>query len=239
MPPANRELSVCSGIATGKLSTPCCPFKRRQYEKHSGWNVQLESSVCWWILALHGLQPRPVPTSLSLPPTVVTYSDGEGSAKGGLGICIFQPGTGRRPQAAFMEVPEEVRRMWPMQEGRSAKADIFEIEGVGPSATVTTWPQLIEGCPWLHFIDHQGTQMCLVRGSGNSRNGDVIAGLTWTAVQKTQSWFWMERVMSESNPIDGVSRGRKAGPCLEVEECRLPRVLLRDLRQKGLREGFF
>ena len=215
------------------------PIKRRQYEKHSSWNVPLDSAVSWWISALKDLTPRPVPTSLSLPPTVITYSDGEGSSKGGLGICIFQPGTGRRPRAAFMQIPNEVRRIWRMQEGRSAKADIFEIEGVGPLAIATTWPTVIQGCPWLHFIDHQGAQMCLVRGSGNSRNGDVIAGLTWTAVQNTQSWLSMERVMSESNPIDGVSRGRVDGPWQYVEEYQLPRLLLQDLRREGRREGLF
>lgn len=88
------------------------------------------------------------------------------------------------------------------------------------------------------FIDHQGAQMCLVRGSGNSRNGDVIPGLTWTAVQATQSWLWIERVMSESNPIDGVSRRKKDGPWQCVEECRLPRDLFRALRE-GRREGRF
>ena len=167
-------------------------------------------------------------------PTVTVMAPKQGD-----GICSFQLGTGKRPRAAFMEIPTEVRRMWRMQEGRSSKADIFEIEGVGPLAIATTWPMLIQGRPWLHFIDHQGAQMCLVRGSGNSRNGDVISGLTWTAVQATQSWLWLERVMSESNPIDGVSRGVKDGPWQSVEECRLPRVLLQALRREGRREGLF
>ena len=78
--------------------------------------------------------------------------------------------------------------------------------------------------------------MCLIRGSGSSRNGDVIAGLTWDAVRSLDSWLWIERVMSKANPIDGVSRGQN-GDWKEIEEARLPRELLRQLRTEALREG--
>ena len=56
-----------------------------------------------------------------------------------------------------------------MQAERTAKTDIFEIEGVGPLAIASTWPTLVEGRPWIHFIDRQGAQMTLVRKSGNSQ----------------------------------------------------------------------
>ena len=118
------------------------------------------------------IRPRLVPVTMRLPPTVVTYSNGEG-ADAGLGISTYV--LGARPRAAFMNVPDVLRKLWKLQMERSAKADIFEIEGVGLLAIAHTWPELIAGRPWLHFIDHMGAQMCLIRGSGNSRNGDVIA----------------------------------------------------------------
>ena len=156
-------------------------------------------------------------------------------ADAGLGICIFVPG--ERPRVAYMEVPEPVRLLWRMQKDRSAKADIFEIEGVGPLAICCTWPDFIRGRPWIHFIDHQGAQMCLVRGSGNSRNGDLIAGLTWDRVRELDAWLWVDRVMSASNPIDGVSRKRFEGPWSGIEDAKLHRDLVRLLRQECIREG--
>ena len=137
-----------------------------------------------------------------------------------------------------MQIPEPLRVLWKAQRERTAKMDIFEIEGIGPLAVLCTWPEELRGCPWIHFIDHQGAQMCLIRGSGNSRNGDVIAGVTWELVAKTDTWLWIETVMSESNPIDGVSRHRFAGPWKRVEEARIPRDLVRRLRHEALLEGF-
>lgn len=66
-------------------------------------------------------------------------------------------------------------------------------------------------------------------------NGDVIAGLTWETVAQLQTWLWIERVMSASNPIDQVGRKNFEG-WDEFETARLPRVLLRRLRQEVMRE---
>ena len=84
---------------------------------------------------MDNLSPRPVPVTLQLLPTVVTYSDGEGAGVG-LGISVYAPGL--PPRAAFVKVPEVVRSLWRLQEQRSAKADIFEIEGIGPLAVAHT-----------------------------------------------------------------------------------------------------
>ena len=172
----------------------------------------------------------------SLPATVVSYSDGEGR-DAGVGISLYVPG--HRPRAAFLKVPTAVRALWKMQRGRTAKKDIFEIEGIGPLAVMCQWPDLIRGRPWIHFIDHQGAQMVLIRGSGNSANGDVISGLTWRKVSKLEAWLWVERVASSSNPIDGVSRGNFEGPWACVEDAFLLRELIQELRKEAHREGLF
>ena len=69
-----------------------------------------------------------------------------------------------------------------------------------------TWPHLMADKLWIHFIDNNGALTALIKGSSNSPNGDIIAGETWNLVRKVRCWLWLERVASESNPIDGVSR---------------------------------
>ena len=66
---------------------------------------------------------------------------------------MYAPGLPLR--AVFVKVPDVVRSLWRLQEQRSAKADIFEIEGIGPVAIAHTWLELLRGRPWLHVIDHR------------------------------------------------------------------------------------
>ena len=77
--------------------------------------------------------------------------------------------------------------------------------------------------------------MCLIRGSGSSRNAGAIAGSTLDAVRSLDSWLWIEQVMSKAIPINGVSRGQN-GDWKVIEDARLPRELLRQLRTEALRE---
>ena len=68
-----------------------------------------------------------------------------------------------------------------------------------------TWPQLLADRPWIHCIDNNAVQGAIIKGSSNSLNGDII-GETWNLIRKVRCWLWLDRVASESNPIDGVSR---------------------------------
>ena len=94
------------------------PIKRRQYERTAAWSRQLDYAVQLWIAALQDIRPRPVPVALSLPPTVITYSDGEGK-DAGVGISIYKQGS--RPRAAYMQIPEPLRLLWKTQRESTAK----------------------------------------------------------------------------------------------------------------------
>ena len=50
---------------------------------------------------------------------------------------------------------------------------INKIEAIVPATCLCTWPNLIRGSLWLHFIDNDGALSCLV--SGCSRNSSLSA----------------------------------------------------------------
>ena len=61
-----------------------------------------------------------------------------------------------------------------------------------------------------------------MRGSSSILAGDVIVGETWRKIQKLGAYFYVDRVESEANPVDGLSRGKREGPWQRVLKARLP-----------------
>ena len=183
--------------------------------------------------------PRPVPVALASQRVVVSYSDGEGS--GGVDVAVWHPELAC-PRAAFFKVPRVLRRLWACQKERGFQdddgRDIFEIEAIGPLILLDLWPELFQDMLWAHFIDNAAAQAALIRGSSSVRSGDVLISFTWSHVVSLRALPWFERVASASNPVDGLSRGRQAGPWMEVEIARMPRGLIRavvaELRALGL-----
>ena len=209
------------------------PFIRRQKEARTELNPQLRASLTWWIDTLnHGATPREIPRTLHIT-TYITYSDGEGS-DAGVGVAVWGGSLGK-PLAAFLTVPREVRLLWTAQRNFSpaGQRDIFEIEAVGPLVILATWPGLLTGSYWIHFIDNTAAQASLVKGSSSVMSGDAIVGITWGMVAHQRIMPWFDRVDSKSNPVDGLSRGRTTGPWQEVRRGRLPGELLRSLRRNA------
>lgn len=74
----------------------------------------------------------------------------------------------------------------------------------------------------LHFIDNVAAQYSLVRGSSSITAGDVVVGETWRKVQALNTFFYVDRVESEANPADGLSRGKPDGSWQRVVRAKLP-----------------
>jgi len=66
-----------------------------------------------------------------------------------------------------MDIPAAVRNLWASQRKDESGElyDIQEIEGIGPLLVLTTWPDILRGSLWLHFIDNNGALSCLIKGS--------------------------------------------------------------------------
>ncbi len=97
------------------------------------------------------------------------------------------------------------------------------------------WADDLQGQLWLHFIDNESAQQALVKGSSSVWQGDVISGFTWNRIAELRALPWFDRVQSESNPIDGVSRGRNDGPWRAVEHLSFPLDFLSELAEHWLK----
>ena len=175
-------------------------------------------------------RPRTVPTFVQDRDTVVTYSDGEG-ADAGLGIALWSTRCPNGPLAAYCTIPACVRRLWDKQTSGEHR-DIFLIEAIGPLALLTTFPKLLKGAVWTHYIDNVGAEYSLVKGSSSTRAGDVVVGETWKRIAELDIVPYFDRVASESNPVDGLSRGRMQGPWKQVLTAKLPCNLEKSLEKE-------
>ena len=146
---------------------------------------------------------------------VVSYSDGEG-AKAGFGIAVWSSRCPNGPLAAFCEIPQSVRNLWDRRAGKEEYNDIFLIEAIGPLSILQTFPNIVKKSLWLHFIDNVAAQHSLIKGSSSIKSGDIVIGETWRRIQQLNAYAYFERVMSGSNPVDGLGRRRSSGPWKRV-----------------------
>lgn len=187
------------------------PFRRLQYEPgRASYNKQLAYAVDWWLQALPSAPPRELPLDISTLPWVVSYSDGEGPC-GGIGVAVWSSNSSR-PQAGIMYIPNCIRGLWHKRCRDGKPHDIQDIEAVGPLVILETWPNILEHSLWVHFIDNNGALACLVCGSSSVDTSDVIVGMTLMRVSLLKVLPWFDRVDSQSNPVDGLSRGNLDGP---------------------------
>ena len=202
------------------------PIIRRSYENIRTMNRQLRASLLWWVGFLESFRPRPVPMALHLLPHVVSYSDGEGG-RAGIGVAVWTSRSPGRPLAAFCEVPLVMRQLWARRAGATPPFnDIFLIEALGPLILLCTFPNVFKECMWLHFIDNEAAQHSLVKGSSSIASGDAIVGETWRRIQALHCWAYFDRVESEANPVDGLSRGARIGPWTQVHKAIIPEAVL-------------
>ena len=155
-------------------------------------------------------------------PTVVSYSDGEGS-EAGVGIAIWK--SGEPTEAGYIKVPESIRALWSRQ--REFGGDlygIYEIEAVGPALVVATWPEKLRNCLWLHFIDNESALAAVIKGGSSVHSADVIAAYVAEQCASLGCWSWFDRVDTHANPVDGLSRGRMEGDWVLVK-LQFPRAL--------------
>ena len=68
------------------------------------------------------------------------------------------------------------------------------------------------GALWLHFIDNDAALATLVKGSSTVFAGECITAYTHQHIARLGVWPWFDRVASEDNPVDLLSRGKLEGP---------------------------
>ena len=185
-------------------------FSRRQHEAgRSNLNPQIEAACRFWIENLPTVRPREVPVNPERLPLAISYSDGEGGMAG-VGVALWRPAS--ETLAGYIRVPSELREMWLTRGSLAEAKDIFQVEAVGPLLVLWNWGHLIKDHLWVHFIDNEGALAALAKGSSSVLSGEVIVGLTHELAAEHGVVGWFDRVDSDSNPIDQLSRGVLQGP---------------------------
>ena len=147
-------------------------------------------------------------------PTVVSFSDGEGTYS--VAYVVYYPRVRHgRPAAAQGVVPEELRSLHLQR-----KNDITNNEAYGPLGVLMGHGEDMEICFWLHFIDNESALHSMVRGSASVEETDNIVGATWSLIARHRIIPYFEGVDSASNPIDGLARG--IDDDLETDWLRIP-----------------
>ena len=157
----------------------------------------------------------------------MSYSGGEGDTEGVRvsKLSCLAP----RPRVAFAMAPDVIRRLWARRAGTGVYHDIFLVDAIGPLLLLCTYPEILRGSAWVHYIDNTAAQHALVRGSSSISSGDHVVGATWEAASELDCWPCFDRVHTKSNPIDGVSRGDFTGPWERVEDATVPLQLIRKM----------
>ena len=202
-------------------------FSRRQHEKRYGINNQIKAACEFWIYHMHCMRPREIPLSLTDAPMFVSYSDGEGEGAG-VGIALWCPGG--RTIGGYLKLPDEVRSTWSRLAVAGDHYDIFEIEAVGPALILHNWADMfVPGALWVHYIDNDSALATLVKGSSSVMSGECITAFTHSRIADLGLWTWFDRVASDDNPVDKLSRGCMDGPW-ELVPIEFPQALLVSLR---------
>ena len=203
------------------------PIALRSFSRARKLDTRLVVCILWWIQFLWHYKPRPIPTSLKELQCVLSYSDGEGGLAG-IGAALWCPWL-QHPLAVYTEVPKEWRDYWSeISLSGGEYRDIYLIEALGPLLLLLTFPRHLKNCLWIHFIDNSAAEASLIRGSASKYHGDHVIGLTWLHIQMQSLWPYFDRVESDANPVDGLSRRKFLGPWKTVEHRAFPTKALKD-----------
>ena len=157
-------------------------------------------------------------------PLAISYSDGEGESAG-VGVALWLPdGT---ILGGYTRVPSRMRRMWSQRLSLSDVKDIFQIEAVGPLLVLWNWGHLFREHLWIHFIDNEGALAALAKGSSSVMSGEIIVACARELAAKHGVTGWFDRVDTDSNPVDKLSRGKMEGPWQLVDISFPPFLLAR------------
>ena len=182
------KLSFSAGQLFGRFGRMhLAPFKLRQYGKNGSSHLtpEIERAIGFWLSFLPRGPFRAVPPH-SGTPFVITMSDGEGT--GSVAAAIWSPlapGGVHQPRWFQVDLHNPYLQLGLKVRISSPRDTSTRLRPLFPAICLTTWPDLIRGSLWLHFIDNDGAQSCLVSGcSRNSSLSDVV-DYTWAQIPGT------------------------------------------------------
>ena len=95
---------------------------------------------------------------------------------------------------------------------------ICEVELAAVGIALSTWRQFLTGALLLVFIDNNSALAAMVRGTSEVVGMRRRASEVWRVVAAEQLFPWFERVATDDNVIDGISRGERPQSLPEAPE---------------------
>ena len=117
-----------------------------------------------------------------------------------------------------------------LQQLRPRGTQISPAETLGPAVALASWPHLLKGQDTIFFCDNLGAVYSLISGVATAPDLQSIIAASHAALANASVRWWLDRVPSDSNCSDGLSRdGAKdnwtAKQGLSPEKLRLPQWL--------------
>ena len=184
---SSRKLSTCHASEIfGKLSFSAgqlfgrfgrmylVPFKLRQYGKNgcSHLTAEIERAIAFWLSVLPRFPFHSVPPHSGTPFGQCCSCNMEPLAPGGV----------HQPRWFQVDFPPSVLEAWSQSTDLEPQRHINKIEAIVPAICLCTWPNLIRGSLWLHFIDNDGALSCLVSGCSRNSSLSAVVDYTWAQI---------------------------------------------------------
>ena len=202
------KLSFSAGQLFGRVGRMyLVPFKLRQYVKNGCSHIteEIERAIAFWLSVLPCGPFRAVPLH-SGTPYVITMSDGEGT--GSVAAAIWSPlvpGGVHQPRWFQIDLPPSVLIAWSESTDIEPQRHINKLRpsflqfvfapGPSSSAVRSGYTSSTTRCSGLPYS-----------GYSNNSSPSAVVYYTWAQIPALICWPSFERVPSECNIVDGLSR---------------------------------
>jgi hypothetical protein len=200
-------------------------FGKMKPEEQYALNPVLEESLKSWLDILDRGRPRPILEKKEGEADAVFFSDGAGptedkpEVKAKVGAVLF--GWWRENPAAFgVEVPQYLMDKWLARENQIAMIELFAAVMV-----LEQWGPELTGKRVIGMIDSECVLDALIKGQSRQDDMQKLIRRFWDIVADHQINLYLDRVSTDSNPSDGMSReGEEEAEALgwEIEPAQFP-----------------
>ena len=185
-------------------------LSERQYSRSfiTSLTPPLRSCLRGWLMILHGFgKPRKIEMRGVATAEVIGYSDGWNPE----GV----PGEESSPRTGFVVYDKQVAR--PVYATKSVAWDVVErwivrknqimmVELLAVVQMVATVGSKLRGRTFLVFVDSESAEGALVKGGSSKDDVSELVRVFWRLIQEFEIIVYIDRVPTDSNISDGVSR---------------------------------
>eukprot|EP01068_Selenidium_serpulae_P018587 Selendium_serpulae@DN6467_c2_g1_i2.p1 len=175
---------------------------RRDFAKRNQLNPSLRQSLLLWTLVIEVLPPRPLFTQ-PRSDRLIIYTDGAVEPNlcrvGGLILLNDE-----LPRSFSLPVPAQVSDSWLPRKNQICLVELWAVV----IAIYYISSKLSHSSTFV-FVDNDPARQCLVKGSSPRVDMGEYAAVITAILIETNARIWFDRVCSDANPVDGLSRNHR------------------------------